>query len=89
MYNNNSKRKGDVKLILYQTKRENLYHSDIGNYKAFGILSLQINDTAEEIIEWIPDVFLDKNEAERFVKVCNDLNLAPIHLHDVIEDAIF
>ena len=32
---------------------------------------------------------MDKNEAERFVKVCSDPNLAPVHLHDVIEDALF
>ena len=67
MYNNNSKRKGDVKLFLYQTKRENLYHSNIGNYKAFGILSLQINDTAEEIIEWIT-IFEDKDILEKKIR---------------------
>lgn len=34
------------------------------------------------------DVFSNKNEAEELVKKCNELDLSPMHLYDVIQDKL-
>lgn len=36
----------------------------------------------------ISDVFTDESAASRFVALCNDLDLSPIHLRDVIDDLL-
>ncbi len=41
-----------------------------------------------EIEREIPDIFLDRTIAERFVEACNILSLDPDHLDDVIADAL-
>ena len=36
----------------------------------------------------VKDVFCNRKEAEAFIKLCNDLDLSPLHLHDVIQDVL-
>lgn len=36
----------------------------------------------------VADVFFDKQKAENFIKLCNDLKLSLVHLPDVIEDVL-
>lgn len=36
----------------------------------------------------IPDIFCNRLRAENFVNTCNNLDLSPIHIFDVIEDTI-
>lgn len=36
----------------------------------------------------VKDVFCNRKEAESFIKLCNDLDLSPLHLHDVVQDAL-
>jgi hypothetical protein len=36
----------------------------------------------------IEDVFVDRKRAERLVRSCNECELSPIHLFDVVEDAL-
>lgn len=36
----------------------------------------------------VKDVSLNKKEVEELVQLCNDGNLHPIHLYDVVEDVI-
>lgn len=53
-------------------------------YIAYGILVLSNNTP----IRYIPDVFLDKNYAFKYISLFNNLGLSPIHLDDVIEDIV-
>ena len=34
----------------------------------------------------IPDIFTDYIEAQKFVDLCNRLEVSPIHIRDVIDD---
>ncbi len=36
----------------------------------------------------IKNIFINRKEAEDFVKLCNDLDLSYIHLEDVIQDVL-
>lgn len=36
----------------------------------------------------IPNIFTTRTAADRFVRLCNRLDLSPIHIHDVIEDIL-
>ncbi len=41
-----------------------------------------------EVKRAVPDVFFDRQKADAFVGACNTLHLRPMHLDDVVEDAI-
>lgn len=56
------------------------------SYPVFGICILR-SDTAEATLSF-PDLFCDKNSAERFVGLCNELQLDESHLEYVIEDLL-
>jgi len=75
-------------MIIYRTKEEMLYHPEIGFYTAFGVAAFRETDGQKKLVEYVSDVFLEKEEAENFVVLCNELGLELIHLCDVIEDAI-
>ena len=75
-------------MITYRIKEEKLYWSDIGDYIAFGIDAFHMTDKMERLIETVPDVFLKREEAEDFVRLCNSSELDIIHLHEIIEDTI-
>lgn len=36
----------------------------------------------------VKDVFCNRKEAETFIKLCNDLDLSPLHLQDVLQDIL-
>lgn len=42
----------------------------------------------DECLRIIHDVFLDEQEAEEFVGLCNRLEVSVIHIDDVIQDFI-
>lgn len=65
----------------YILREDKLLDENGQEYISFGI------DYPEERIS-IPDIFLERAKAEIFVKTCNDLDLSPIHLQDVIQDVL-
>ncbi len=68
------------KLIITQKKDEQ------GNiHTVYGVRAEHESGMVEREI---PDVFCDRNSAERFVEACNILSLDPDHLDDVIADAL-
>lgn len=75
-------------MIEFYTVKESLYREEVGSFTAYGIGVCENNPCKRETLEYIPDVFLDKQKAERFVVMCNRLQLDPLHLLDVVEDAI-
>ena len=55
---------------------------DCGNsHTVYGIET--INKTIS-----VPDIFTDESTASHFVALCNELDLSPIHIHDVIDDLL-
>ncbi|MDO4302146.1 MAG: DUF6514 family protein [Clostridia bacterium] len=54
------------------------------SYNTYGIIVLFNNKP----IRYISDIFLNENEIESFVSLCNELKLSPIHLDEVIDDII-
>ena len=75
-------------MIEFYTVKEVLYSEDVGSFTAYGIGVCNNNQNERETLEYIPDVFLDQQRAEQFVILCNRLQLDPIHLFDVVEDAV-
>lgn len=45
-------------------------------------------DSAASVIASVKDITSDKSKLAALVRKCNDLQLSPIHLYDVIEDLI-
>lgn len=45
-----------------------------------------INVLTEQLA--VKDLFYHKAEAKAFIKKCNELDLSPLHFHDVIDDIL-
>lgn len=71
-------------MFQYLVIEETLFHQDIGTYTSYGIIALSED---REILK-ISDVSVNKDMVERMAKSYNELQLNPIHLYDVIEDAL-
>ena len=71
-------------MIRYHTIKEELYSEAVGHYSAFGIL---VQDSGHPS-QYIPDIFLQEEQADAFVEQINALQLSPVHLMDVIMDTL-
>lgn len=71
-------------MITYRVIEENLHNSEFGSYVAYGI-SVCDEDI---ILNYISDIFVEKERAEKLAKLCNKNGLDPIHLREVVEDTI-
>lgn len=75
-------------MFKYQAKKELLHHSDIGSYTAYGITAFCVQGTQEIEVSHISDVFLNDKKACDFAQSCTQYQLDPIHLMDVIQNAL-
>lgn len=73
-------------MVNYGVLEETMCDAHIGEYTTYGIGAY--NSQANEMITFISDVFPCKEDAENFVKLCNENELSLHHLRDVIEDFI-
>ena len=71
-------------MYRYIAVKEKLYHKDIGTYTSYGIKAFK--DGKE--VGFVSDVSVDRDFVEELVELCNTEQLDPIHLFDVVEDAI-
>ncbi len=71
--------------MVYKAVKESCSDEETGKYTSFGIGAY--TKEGREIL-YIPDVFLSYDKAQALVLLCNTHRLDPIHLPDVIEDAI-
>ena len=71
-------------MYKYITVEEQLEHPDIGTYTSYGIKAMKGSDE----IEFVSDVSVDRPFVDELARCCTDLQLDPIHLFDVVEDAI-
>ena len=75
-------------MVAYQVVEEDLQNCEVGSYTAFGVCAYLMDAAKREKIIQISDVFLDNRAAQRFVDLCNRLQLDAVHLPEVVEDAI-
>lgn len=75
-------------MVKYYYVEEKLYSAELGNYTSYAISVYKHNDNQKTRIAYISDVFLDKSDAKRFVQRCNNKKLDPVHLEQVIEEAL-
>lgn len=67
--------------VIYKASQKEIYDEQGIKHTVYGV-SLYIKARTTH------DVFTDKKKADNFVNLCNQLQLDPIHLDDVIQDAI-
>lgn len=75
-------------MIVYQILQETLCNPEIGIYTAYAVCAYERQNGNNVLRSYTSDVFLNKEEAETFVTLCNRLHLSLIHLPDAIEDAL-
>lgn len=68
-------------MVLYKLRIDKVKDEQNRTHDVYGVDVFQR-------VQSVPDIFTDDQSAERFVNLCNRLQLAPIHLNDVIEDAL-
>ncbi len=71
-------------MYLYITVEEHLEHPDIGTYTSYGIKAMKGTDE----LMFVSDVSVDRTFVENLARCCTELQLDPMHLFDVVEDAI-
>ena len=70
------------------TIKEEQYNQEHGVYTAYGICGYELAQNVMRETIYLPDVFLSKTVAERFVALCNELELSLVHLYDAVQDAL-
>ncbi|MBO5789100.1 MAG: hypothetical protein J6R42_04065 [Clostridia bacterium] len=60
-----------------------------GRYITYGIVVEQRVKGEWQEIDYVPDVTMDYEEANKLALACTEGQLSPLHLMDVIEDMIF
>ena len=73
-------------MVNYGVIEEKMCDSCMGEYITYGIGAYTTQ--AHELITFVSYVFPCKDDAEKFVNVCNKNELSLHHLRDVIEDFI-
>lgn len=70
-----------MKKIIYRLKTERTkpYNK---KYVSYGVEVLENG----ELTQYIPEAFTDRKSAKKFVRLCSKLDVAPIHVSDVLED---
>lgn len=72
-------------MFVYKVISKNNYSPETGAYISFGISA---HDSEHGQTCFVPDVFIGEPEARAFTERLNMLQVSPIHLIDVIEDAL-
>lgn len=75
-------------MIRYYYVKEKLHNPEIGNYTSYAISAYEHHNNKQTRIAYISDVFLNEPDARKFVHMCNTMDLEPVHLLEVIEEAI-
>ena len=74
--------------IRYVPYCEELYHEEIGAYRSFGICAYALTGGEWNEVARVCDVATDLALVVALCERCNRGKLAPIHLIDVIMDAL-
>lgn len=77
--------RGDF-LYIYRIKKETNQNSEIGNYTSYGIEAYQEHSLTP--VSYIPDVFADYENAQKFIDLLNEYQAQPVHLEELCIDFI-
>lgn len=75
-------------MVEYRITERKVSYPETGTYDSYGICAYTIECESEKLIACFYDVFSERKKAEELVYLCNSLELDPIHLEDVVEDAL-
>lgn len=71
---------------IYKLRSDKIISEDGELFIVYGIDAVNLDTKSVEIS--IPDIFFEKQEAEKFIELCNSEELMIVHLWDVIEDIL-
>ncbi len=72
-------------MVIYEAISTNHFSPETGAYVSFGISA---RDMEHGQASFVPDVFVQEQEALAFTERLQQLQVSPIHLMDVIEDSL-
>lgn len=80
-------------IFRYALISEKLFSSELGRYRSFGIRAFRIRAFQKTECGWrevafVSDVSTDRAAVEQLARRCTEGQLDPIHLLDVVEDAL-
>ena len=75
-------------MYSYSYVKENFNDEEVGEYSAYGVRISRIDSEECEQVRYISNVFIDEQDAKKFVEACNRLQLSPVHIDDVVQDAL-
>lgn len=75
--------------VRYVLRKQVRSFPGMGYYPTYGIYVILMSGTeAEEIVDFIDDVAVEKAVAQRIVRVCNEGQVAACQIREVIEDLL-
>lgn len=75
----------DCKYTMIVTEEQN----ELGHaYTGYGIEAWYGSGTEQKRLHRVPDLFVSREQCERFVQMCNDEQVAPFHLLEVIDNLL-
>jgi len=83
MSGNRKKEGGNIRYIVIGERR---YSPELGAYRAYGILAVRAD--RKRRMAYISDVSADRAFVSGLAERCTDGRLSPIHLRDVVMDAL-
>jgi len=83
MSGNRKKEGGNIRYIVVGERR---YSPGLGAYRAYGILAVRVDQRRRAA--YVPDVSTDRAFVSGLAERCADGQLSPIHLRDVVMDAL-
>lgn len=83
----NSKKQVSI-VFFYHCVMEQLHDPEIGIYTSFGIAAFCASQGRRRKLRVISDVSIDSALVTRLAELCTACQLDPVHLMDVVEDAL-
>lgn len=74
--------------IRYVLVEEHLYSPETGPYHSYGIMALHSAGDEEKRLLYVPDVSTDRDAAAGLARRCTCAELSPVHLREVLMDAL-
>ena len=71
--------------VRYEVVEENMYSSELGGYVSYGVIG---RDLSGETVVICSDISSDRVFVAELCEKCNALGLSPLHLADVVYDAM-
>ncbi len=73
-------------MITYEIIEETFSTPELGSYTSYGILAYE--DTDNQVVCSISDVFLDRNKASGYIQLFNEMELDVLHLPNILDDLL-